>query len=279
MPTPSSGDSDGRIDQAASEGVLTVENASTDEIAARLGANASHLRQIAGLSLRQLSEATEIDFARLHRFERGKNGSPQLSLVLKVAGSLKAPYGLLTAGIVWDPSSSSFRVEEARPATNPMPELIGVNAARARLRVDLSQQAVAERAVMGRTDVADFEQWGRNFRVFTVVRIAGALGIEFSELLAGVGNWYVRPLAPPEYLPGERPTKAERDQIVVRLWNDGRSEAEIAEAIDFPRKSISPYIRELRDAGKHLPYRRPPRGRVQAAARLRRRAACDRSVG
>jgi hypothetical protein len=123
---------------------------------------------------------------------------------------------------------------------------------------------------MGRTDVADFERWSRNFRVFTVVRVAGALGVECSELFAGVGNWYVRPLAPPEYLPGERPTKAERDRVVERMWNEGRSEVEIAEMLDIPRKSMSPYIRELRDAGAHLPFRRAPRGAIQIAARRHR---------
>lgn len=268
MPTLSSAD---QSEQDASEKVATVENASNHEIAARLGANAAHLRQISGLSLRQLSEATEVDFAYLHRFEKGKYGSPQLALILKVAGSLKASYGLLAAGIAWDRSLGSFRVEEAQPEPGPAPERIAVNAARARLRLDLSQQAVAERAAMGRTDVADFEQWGRNFRIFTVVRVAGALGVGFSELFAGVGNWYVRPLAPPEYLPGERPTKAERDRVVERMWNEGRSEIEIAGALDIPRKSMSPYIRELRDAGARLPFRRAPRGAVQVAARRRRR--------
>jgi len=166
--------------------------------------------------------------------------------------------------------SASFRIEETPPLPDTAPERIAVNAAQARFRLDLSQRAVAERAAMGRSDLEDFERWDRNFRVFTVVRVAGALGIGFSELFAGVGNWYIRPLAPPEYLPGERPTKAERDRSVVRMWNEGRSEIEIAEALDIPRKSLSPYIRELRDAGALLPFRRAPRGTIQKAARRRR---------
>ncbi len=273
----SGGGADGKIEEESSERTA-VENASPKEIGARLGANVSRLRQLSGWSLRQLGEATELDFAYLHRFEKGKFGSPQLSLILRVAASLKAPYGSLTAGVAWDASSASFRVEEALPKPDIVPERIAVNAARARFRLDLSQRAVAERAAMGRSEIEDFERWDRNFRVFTVVRVAGALGIEFSELFAGVGNWYVRPLAPPEYLPGDRPSKADRNQMVVRLWNEGRPEAEIAEALDIPRKSISPYIRELRDAGEHLPYRRPPRGRVQAAARLRRQCCVSPSV-
>jgi transcriptional regulator with XRE-family HTH domain len=270
-PMPTGGADDARIGQDAPEKIVTIENASHDEIGARLGANMSRLRQVSGWSYRKLAEAAELDFAYLHRFEKGKFGSPQLSLILRVAASLSAPYGALTAGIVWDPLSASFRIDEAPLESDTVPERIAVNAARARFRLDLSQRAVAERAAMGRSEIEDFERWDRNFRVFTVVRVAGALGIEFSELFAGVGNWYVRPLAPPEYLPGERPTKAMRDQMVVRLWNEGKPEAEIAEALDIPRKSISPYIRELRDAGNHLPYRRPPRGAVQEAARLKRR--------
>jgi transcriptional regulator with XRE-family HTH domain len=269
-PMPFGSGGNALIGQDAPEKIATIENASNDEIGARLGANVSRLRQVSGWSYRKLGEATELDFAYLHRFEKGKFGSPQLSLILKVASSLKAPYGALTAGIVWDPLAAAFRIEETPPQPDTAPERIAVNAARARFRLDLSQRAVAERAAMGRSDLEDFERWDRNFRVFTVVRVAGALGIEFSELFAGVGNWYVRPLAPPEYLPGERPTKAERDRSVVRMWNEGRSEIEIAEALDIPRKSLSPYIRELRDAGADLPFRRAPRGAIQKAARRRR---------
>jgi hypothetical protein len=35
----------------------------------------------------------------------------------------------------------------------------------------------------------------------------------FSELFPGVANWHIRPLAPPEFLPGEAPTNAERDPV------------------------------------------------------------------
>ena len=107
--------------------------------------------------------------------------------------------------------------------------------------------------------------------MFSLVRMAAALGVNFDELFEGVANWYLRPLPPPEYLPGERPTKRERDQLVIRLWRQGRPELEIAEALDLPQNSISPYIRELRDAGADLPYRRPPRREVEVNARHRRR--------
>jgi transcriptional regulator with XRE-family HTH domain len=148
-----------------------------------------------------------------------------------------------------------------------------LNAVRARYRLDLSQQSLADRAAMSTSDVSAFERWSKNFRLFSLVRMAAALGVTFDELFDGVANWCFRPLPPPEYLPGERPTKRERDQLVIRLWHQGRPELEIAEALDLPRTSISPYIRELRDAGEDLPYRRPPRSAAEVTARRRRRGA------
>jgi transcriptional regulator with XRE-family HTH domain len=150
---------------------------------------------------------------------------------------------------------------------------LGDNVRRARYRLDLSQQALSDSASISRGDLVDFERGSRNFRIFTVVRLAGALGVSFAELFAGVANWHIRPLAPPEFLPGEAPTKAERDQLLIRLWRKGRSELEIAEALDLSRSSVGPYVRDLRDAGEDLPYRRAPRTLVEVAAR-QRRGAC-----
>lgn len=103
-----------------------------------------------------------------------------------------------------------------------------------------------------------------------MVRLAGALGIGFAELFAGVADWHIRPLAPPEFLPGEAPAKAERDQLLIRLWSEGRGEQEIAEALDLARASVGPYVRDLRDLGVQLAYRRPPRSRSEFLARRRR---------
>ena len=249
-----------------------IDEASSEDIAGRIGINVRFRRAESGLTLRQLAEAAETHFSHLSRIERGRSKIPQLALILKLAGSLNVRCGLLTAGVIWDPASHSFWVEDSPLEPHTAIDRLGANARQARLQLDLSQQALADRASMSRSDLVDFERGNRNFRIFTVVRIASALGIGFVEMFVGVANWHFRPLAPPEFSPGERPAKAERDQIVVRLWNEGRPEAEIAEALDISRKSISPYIRELRDAGNHLPYRRPPRGAAQTAARFRRRA-------
>jgi len=244
--------------------------ASNEEIALRIGANVAHHREEAGLSLRQFAEAAETHFTHLSKVERGRSGVPQLALILRLAGSLNVRCGLITAGVVWDSTSGLFQVEDAPPEPHPALGRLGQNVLHARHRVDLSQQALSDRASMSRSDLVNFERGSRNFRIFTVVRLAGALEIGFAELLAGVASWHIRPLAAPEFLPGEGPTKAERDRLLARLWRQGRPEREIAEALDLERTSVGPYVRELRDTGEDLPYRRPPRSAVEAAARHRR---------
>jgi transcriptional regulator with XRE-family HTH domain len=266
-------------DEAVEEAVEPPgqDSASKEEIAARIGANVSLRREEAGLSQRQFSEATETHFTHLSRIERGKAGVPRLALAMKLAGGLNVRFGFITAGVVWDAASGSFRLHDALPEPHTPLGRLGQNIRRARHRAELSQQALSDRASMSRGDLVDFERGSRNFRIFTVVRIAGALEIGFDELLAGVASWHSRPLAPPEFPPGEGPTKAERDQLLVRLWRRGCPEREIAEALDLERTSVGPYVRELRDAGEDLPYRRLPRSVAEAAARRRRRDRRDAS--
>jgi transcriptional regulator with XRE-family HTH domain len=245
--------------------------ASNEEIADRIGVNVKLRRAESGLTLRQLAEAAETHFSHLSRIERGVSKIPQLALILKLAGSLNVRCGLLTAGVIWDPASGAFRIEECAPAPHTAVDQLGANAKRARLQADFSQQALADRASMSRGDLVDFERGNRNFGIFIVIRLAGALGLPFAELFAGVPNWHIRPLALPEFLPGEAPTKAERDQLLIRFWREGRGEQEIAEALDLAGSSVGPYIRDLRDSGVQLAYRRPPRSRSEHLARRRRR--------
>jgi transcriptional regulator with XRE-family HTH domain len=262
------GDTDPAI--AGSVDPPDLGGASNEEIALRLGANVAYHREEAGLSLRQFAEAAETHFTHLSKIERGKSGVPQLALILRLAGSLNVRCGLITAGVVWDSTSGLFQVKDASPEPQQALGRLGQNVQHARRRADLSQQALSDRAAMSRGDLVDFERGARNFRIFTVVRLAGALEIGFAELFSDVATWHIRPLAAPEYLPGEAPTKAERDQLLIRLWGEGRGEEEIAEALDLAAASIGPYIRDLRDSGVTLAYRRPPRSRVELLARRRR---------
>jgi transcriptional regulator with XRE-family HTH domain len=242
------------------------------EIAACIGANVEFHRQAAGLTLRELGEATEVDRTYLHRIENGRAGIPRVSLVVRLAASLSVPCTRVTEGIVWDPSVGRFKLEAER-GKDAGRKRLGQNVRRARRRMNISQQALGARASLCRGDVVDFERGSRNFRIFAAVKLAGALGVDLADLFSGVGGWYVRPLPAPEYGPEDHPpTKAERDALLARLWREGRPERDIADALDLKIGAIGSYVRELRDAGGHLPYRRAPRREVEAAARRRRRS-------
>lgn len=243
--------------------------ASNKAIVTHLGANIARYRKRAGLTFRALAEATEINYSPLCRLEKARSGIPQPAFVLKLAGSLNVRCGLITEGVKWDVASQSFRIEETPKPPPPLAQL-GLNAMRARYRSRRSQQSVGDRASLRREDVADLERGSRNFRLSTVIRLASALEISFDELFAETSTWHVRPLAPPEFLPDQRPRRAERDRLLVRLWHEGRPETEIADALGLSRNAVAPYVRELRNAGEDLPYRRPPRSAIEAAARRRR---------
>jgi transcriptional regulator with XRE-family HTH domain len=244
------------------------------DVATWIGANVARLRHKRGLTKEQLGEAIESDRTHLHRIETGRN-MPRLALIVKLAASLNVRCRDITAGVLWQPDSGRFCLDpELAPPPGGIVRL-GQNARAARQRIGISQQALGDRAEVSRGDVVDFERGKRNFRIFTAVKLAGTLEVDLARLFSGVGDWYVRPLPPPEYAPGDKvPGKAERDVLLMRLWREGKSEREIAEALDLASCAVAPYVRELRDAGLDLPHRRPPRTPIEAAAR-RRRDACS----
>ena len=240
------------------------------EAAARMGANAAFHRQAAGLTLRELGEATEVDRTYLHRIENGRVGVPRVSLFVRLAASLNVSCVRVAAGIVWDPSVGKFKLEAESEKVWGAKRL-GQNARCARRKANISQQALGERAAMCRGDLVDFERGSRNFRIFAAVKLAGALGVDLADLFSGVEGWYVRPLPASEYGPEDHPpSKAERDALLVRLWREERSERDIADVLDLKLGAVGPYVRELRDAGQQLPYRRPPRRVIEAMARCQR---------
>lgn len=245
--------------------------ASTGAVAKRLGANLRNHRRRARLSLRQAEEAGEIDFAYWSKLENG-HILPQLNLLVKLAATVNVRCGLLVAGIGWRPDERSFVVSAAEDSEPPSAhQRMGRNARVARRRLGVYQQQVAERAGMRRSEIAEIEGARRPFRIFAVVKLAAALELDFSELVAGVADWSVRPLPAPEFAPGEpKPTKAERDDELVQLWQEGRSLNEIGDLLGLESATVGHYICDLRDAGVHLPYRRPPRGAVEIAKRHRR---------
>jgi transcriptional regulator with XRE-family HTH domain len=80
----------------------------------------------------------------------------------------------------------------------------GRNLFMARRRADLSQEALAARAGVHRTEISLLENGERIPRIDTLMKIAGSLEVSASELLQGIewkpppseeGAWATRPVA------------------------------------------------------------------------------------
>jgi transcriptional regulator with XRE-family HTH domain len=84
---------------------------------------------------------------------------------------------------------SGFGAEkrEQRVTGDPVRDGFMANLWRARRRSGLSQEELGFRAGLHRTEISLLEVGGRLPRIDTLVKLAGALGIEPSELLDGIG--------------------------------------------------------------------------------------------
>lgn len=78
--------------------------------------------------------------------------------------------------------------DDRKARAQEVAERFGANLRRARRRVGLSQEQVAIRASLHRTEVGLLERGGRVARIDTLIQLAGAMSIDSSELLAGI-DW------------------------------------------------------------------------------------------
>ena len=62
-------------------------------------------------------------------------------------------------------------------------QILGTNVRTARRELGLSQEALAERANLHRTEISHLERASRDARLGTIVKVAGALGVPPAELL------------------------------------------------------------------------------------------------
>jgi transcriptional regulator with XRE-family HTH domain len=73
-----------------------------------------------------------------------------------------------------------------RPGEDRVPERIGENLRRIRNREGLSQEQLAWRASLHRTEIGLLENGKRVPRIDTLMQLAGALGVPAEELLDGI---------------------------------------------------------------------------------------------
>jgi transcriptional regulator with XRE-family HTH domain len=76
-------------------------------------------------------------------------------------------------------------------------ERFGENLRRVRRRECLSQEQLAARAALRRTEVGKLERAGRVCRIDTLIRLAGAMAVPPGELLEGI-----------DWVPGPEPSGA-----------------------------------------------------------------------
>jgi transcriptional regulator with XRE-family HTH domain len=77
--------------------------------------------------------------------------------------------------------------DDRKARSQAVAERFGENLRRARRRAGLSQEQVAVRASLHRTEIGLLERGGRVARIDTLVQLAGAIAVDSSELLAGIG--------------------------------------------------------------------------------------------
>jgi len=136
---------------------------------------------------------------------------------------------------------------------------------------NLSQEDLAVLASIHRTEVSLLERAERTPRIDTLIKIAGAIGVQPGELLEGI-EWEPEG-EPPLPLPGHdrapRSRRIDYDEL-ARLWREGMPVADIAKRLDTTAGTVGQIVNRLRNRGADLPYRRPALSEDQAAARRAR---------
>ncbi|MBS1863584.1 MAG: helix-turn-helix transcriptional regulator [Actinobacteria bacterium] len=76
--------------------------------------------------------------------------------------------------------------DDRKARSREVAERLGENLRRARRRVGLSQEQVAIRASLHRTEIGLLERGGRVARIDTLIQLAGAMSVPPSELIDGI---------------------------------------------------------------------------------------------
>ena len=167
----------------------------------RFAANLRRLRDEADLSQEELAFRAAIHRTQVSLLEGGRR-MPRVETLVKLAGSLGAtPNDLLdgSTGSRSRPSPAAWSSRLRKAARMPereralaVAERFGQNLRRVRKREDLSQEQLARRASLHRTEIGKLENTERVCRIDTLIRLAGAMAVEPAELLDGI-HWVPGP--------------------------------------------------------------------------------------
>jgi transcriptional regulator with XRE-family HTH domain len=81
--------------------------------------------------------------------------------------------------------------------------VFGENLARCRRRANMSQEELGIRASLHRTEISQLERGLRVARIDTLLKLAGALGVAPSELIAGI-DWSPGSATAGRFMPASR---------------------------------------------------------------------------
>lgn len=208
----------------------------------------------------------------ISQFERTGPNFPVTHLV-RLAASLRVTCSTLTEGLRWDHAAGSFLLaRHPRPSERSPAATIGANARRIRQAARLTEPTVARRVGRRSNYFNDLEHGRSVPRPVTLLMLARALEVEVEELLAGVRDWFVRPLLPLAITEAEEAAEtARRQERLLLLWRQNADLQSIAEALDMKPQTVFAALNRLREIGVDIPYRKAPMTPAQLSQRMRRR--------
>lgn len=178
-------------------------------VAVQLGRRVRRRRHFLDLSQEALAERAGIHRTQISLYESGQR-MPLTATLVRLAAALDVSVDQLLVGVEWEvsdprpggPEEDADSGADALPpegATMPEREQVlavaqrfGLNLRRVRKREDLSQEKLARRASLHRTEIGLLEKGERVCRIDTLVRLAGAMAVPPGELLEGM-DWIPGP--------------------------------------------------------------------------------------
>jgi transcriptional regulator with XRE-family HTH domain len=220
---------------------------------------------------------------------------------LRLAHSLGVSIDELVDRIYWNPGEMAKRPADRRPASerlsgfflvlpvnvpvfdSPPPrdpvssrqeaaEIFGQNVRAARERRHLTQTTLAGAAGLSKAGLSLIERGIRETTIETLLSLARALEVTPGLLLADI-VWTPRRSSCASVARrggAQRHDAHSLDRPIRRLWREGKSAGEIADALSTSAGAVSAIVHRLREHGEELEYRSPPTRGVHEGARHRR---------